>query len=301
MGQVTGLPGYQGRLTTFPTRASSAQDRPTALLLCVALGVVLFIIGLTVLAYHRRPLLILTILVPILALRMPAELNRHWPWVQGLAAKLIERLPVLGNLLTPFFFLVCIPAFLVFGISFFKPLLGSRLFLLFTPYLLVLIATGMTSWFRRPALGVPLVLLMTAMHVLSMQYFREFPKTPRDYQSLAEQLKARLGEEDLIFVHSRSWVTTPLFYYLERSKNQLVAHDYSGARSRRPSSRIWVIDFLGQPPTSEMQEALKDYSLQDQVRARRARGLLYSCEGLEETYPYSAAPQPRGSSDADRR
>jgi hypothetical protein len=96
-----------------------------------------------------------------------------------------------------------------------------------------------------------------------------------DYQNLAQKIIAHSKENDLIFVHERSWITTPIFYYLKKKQGQLVAGNFQDAVTHHPDSRIWLIQCGGLPPTDEMQAALTGLHRQDRVESRRSVALLY--------------------------
>jgi hypothetical protein len=98
----------------------------------------------------------------------------------------------------------------------------------------------------------------------------------RDYAGLAKKMIPLITEGDLIIVHRKDWATTPIFYYLDSKKYQLVANDFNNTISSHPTSRVWVVLFGLQQFTAKMREALDSFDLIDQVESLRARGMLYA-------------------------
>jgi hypothetical protein len=171
--------------------------------------------------------------------------------------------------------LTIVPAAIVFALSFVFPLLASRLFLLFTPFLLILIARGVRRYSHKLAVAVPLCLLILALHVSSIAYFKQTPSDSRDYQELAEKVMASVEESDLIFVHRASWATTPIFYYIREGSHRLVADGFQNAVSANPNSRAWLILFGEQQPSEEMRSALGGFAPGQEITARRGKALLF--------------------------
>jgi 4-amino-4-deoxy-L-arabinose transferase-like glycosyltransferase len=275
-----------------PLATGQHRMRP---LVWATVGAVLFILGMSLLARHRGTLMILTVAVPLAALIMPDKLQAFWnAWIcRGSIqreAPLADR-PATGRpngirswaaclqhipgRLSPLLFLALIPSLLLSGISFVTSLAASRVFLMFTPYLLVLSAVGLAAWARRPLLVAPVGIALAVLVGMSVIYYREYPSSPRDYQELGQKLRPSIKDGDLIFVHNRSWRTTPIFYFLQGKHDQLVAADLCDAARRHPAARIWVVQFAGEPATPEMNAALSGYCLQRRVTAPRAAGLLY--------------------------
>ncbi|MEJ7712613.1 MAG: hypothetical protein WKF84_22890 [Pyrinomonadaceae bacterium] len=113
------------------------------------------------------------------------------------------------------------------------------------------------------------------IHFFSVTYYRAYPSEVLDYQGLALKMASKINEGDLIFVHKKSWVTTPIFYYLKPEKYQLIAENYREEVQRHPHSRVWVIEFVGEPISEEMHAALANYHRQDQVESLRSAGPSY--------------------------
>jgi hypothetical protein len=198
---------YCGRALTWPSRTEGLHARR---LLPTAMGSALIVLMLASLAVRRQQEMALTGLVPIAALAMPSVLNRVWPLVRWGPARLGERLPVSPGSLSLFFMLAFVPSLFVFSVSFAQPLLASRLFLLFTPYLLVVIAVGAVRLARPRLVGIALAIVLLIVHLASVVYFREHPSEAIDYQDLAWKIRDRSDPSDLIFVHHKNWAATPM-------------------------------------------------------------------------------------------
>lgn len=117
--------------------------------------------------------------------------------------------------------------------------------------------------------------LLIVVHLWSVVYYRSYPSEILDYQGLAQKMAVKIKDEDLIFVHPRSWITTPIFYYLKPEKYQLVTGNFRKEVARHPQARVWAVEFDGQPLTKEMQAALAGFARQDEVASLRSTGKLY--------------------------
>lgn len=267
-------------LCAFRVRAKaslslSGDPIPLRKMAIIAIGPVLMIVGMSLLTTRRSYAMLLAASIPFFALGVPATFRRlavrDWPaWL------IRPRLSSPSHLIL---LLAFVPALFIIAISFVVPLTGSRMFILFTPFLLILIAKGVTTFFNKPALAVPLCVVVIILHVASISYFRNKPSDSRDYQELAHKLTTAVNSHDLIFVHRASWVTTPLFYYLHGNDYDFVASDFNDAVSARPNARVWLILFGEQQPTEEMESALSGFTLEATVSARRGRGLLFTRNG----------------------
>jgi 4-amino-4-deoxy-L-arabinose transferase-like glycosyltransferase len=243
----------------------------------IAVGSILMVTGLVIWAQFNRTMMLATVMVPLAALMMPAVLIRSEAALHSLLARFGGRIRVPAWLLSPLLFLAVLPPLLMFGIACVKSSLAGRLLLLFIPYLLALIAAGVVGWSRRPLVAVPLFAFVAAIHILSIGWFQQNPGSPRDYLDLARKMEVEWQEGDLMLMHHRSWVATPLFYYLNPKRYPVATQDYQKAVASHPGNRVWVIDFrrYGLPLAEGMMEALAGFQLEEEVEARRASGLLY--------------------------
>jgi hypothetical protein len=171
-----------------------------------------------------------------------------------------------------------LPFALLSLISLFRPMLISRGLLLCVPLLLAMIAIGLLRLPSANALRATLAGLLIAGHLGSLAFFRGVPN-PNDYREIAEQVKAELTLDDLIFVPPRNWVTTPVFYHLGEQHSRIVADDWFEAASGNTGSRIWLLLFSDQKVPGPMHAALSGHRLTRSMHAHRARALLYVPSG----------------------
>jgi hypothetical protein len=216
---------------------------------------------------------------------MPSVLGRV---ISLRKAAFFSRASIFAGPRSLMFLLAFLPASLVFALSFIFPLLASRLFLLFTPFLLILIAGGVSRYSRRLALAVPVCAVLLALHVTSAAYFRLTPSDSRDYQELAQKVKAAIEQQDLIFVHRASWRTTPIFYYLRKGEYRLIADGFQTAVEKNPQSRVWVVLLDEKQPTEQMRSALTGFRLDQTITARGGKGLLFIRDGQANGYDVQA-------------
>jgi len=241
----------------------------------VAAGFALIIIGLSILAWSRQAAMAVTALVPVAALFALPVVTRIWPHVTAVFSRCSFCQLSRNN--SVLFFLVpgILPAFLLILVSLFKTMMIPRGFMLFVPFLLVVQAAGADIIMRRRMLALPLLVLLAAIHIYSIDYYRKVPG-PTDYRELAQQMNDRMRADDLIFVYPRDWVTTPLFYYFQGQEGRIVAEDYSGALDKHPTARVWLPLFAEyKGPSEEMHEALQHYNLVDHVSAHNCEADLY--------------------------
>ncbi len=255
-------------------------DRPTPALGALALitiGMTVFMIGLAVVTWNYSghlwlnkfvwaisvfPILVLAVLPAVIVTGSTLKVRSSGGWIKSLA-----------TYLSPIIILAFVPTLAVFIASFFKPMVATRALLIFVPYLLIIFAAGTEALGRRVVVGAPLGIILLALFLTSSLHFHRRPSTPRDYQGLAKAVRERLKPDDYIFVMSKHWLTTPLFYYLNPS--HLVGDGFVERLESRPKARVWVIIMSGKGGTNPMMSSLKDYKLVDEVKALNARGLLY--------------------------
>lgn len=259
------------RARDFPLDKSpltAFQLRPVALLSVAT------VIGFSLVARHDRELLLLTCLVPIAALFLPDVAVRVWKYYR----KTFRLFCLIDFARDSRFLLVALsilPLGLVVFISLFNSLLASRLFLIFVPYLLILIAAGVINLARRSVVFIPAAILIVFLHAASVNYYRHYPTEMLDYSNLAGKMTAAAEVGDTVFVHRRSWITTPVFYHLDSRKFDFAAHDFDLSAADKNVRRIWLVDFEGQAPGPEMLEALSGFEPILTVDARRSKAVLY--------------------------
>ncbi|HET9530033.1 MAG TPA: glycosyltransferase family 39 protein [Blastocatellia bacterium] len=250
-------------------------------LLPIAAGSVVIILAMSLLAWRRHFIMMLTGCIPMLALGMPSVLCRI---ISMPKAAFLCRANIFAGPRSLMFLLAFLPALIVFALSFIFPLLASRLFLLFTPFLLILIAGGVSRYSPKLGHAVSVCVVILALHVTSAAYFRLTPSDSRDYQELAQKVKGAIEQQDLIFVHRASWRTTPIFYYLRKGEYRLIADGFQSAVENNPQSRVWLILLDEKQPTEQMRSALTGFTLEQTITARGGKGLLFVRDGQADGY-----------------
>ena len=227
---------------------------------------------------HKTTLLRLTVSLPLAAFAFAWSVRffagkgtNSFLWMRRAIRRLEhDRLLVL--------LMATVPVFLIAALSQLVPFFAPRAMLLFTPFLLILLACGVsfvaTQKRKASVVGAVFLLVLLAIaHAASVRSSLSFPG-PADYKTAALGLLDGLEESDWIFLR-RHWATTPIFYYLKGEEDRFIARDYAGALRRRPGGRVWVIrpDYLQMPAT--MEDALRDRRRSDKIVARGIRVDLY--------------------------
>ena len=162
------------------------------------------------------------------------------------------------------------------------PLFAPRTALLFVPYLLITVATGVTSLIERNRAWVILLPLLAAILSWGVIYNSEsLFEQPVDFKTLSESWAPDIHSSDLIFLQ-RNYSLTPIFPYLDRDDNYLDKDDYQFVVSefadqvkQHPASRVWVLSTEGLPPSPDMESALVGYRAVETLKARRIEAVLY--------------------------
>jgi hypothetical protein len=99
---------------------------------------------------------------------------------------------------------------------------------------------------------------------------------------LAQQWIPNITATDLIFIQ-KSWITTPIFYYLKESQYNYVGKDYSKAAMMNPESRVWILSSPHLLPNKvkEMKDALIGYVKLTSIHALRIQADLYSRQNVD--------------------
>ena len=143
--------------------------------------------------------------------------------------------------------LAIVPGAIFIAASVITPVFVSRSVLIFTPYLMLLVAAGLVALFTRPRVALPVLLAVLVLHVASLRYYAtSHHSDPTDYRGLVALLLPQLEPDDAVFV-TRHWVTTPIFYYLDPAQHRVVHENYADAMRDAPARRIWVLDFQPVP------------------------------------------------------
>lgn len=259
------------------------QAIPIRWMLLVAAGSALVVVGLTLVALRHQAAMAAVILVPFLAVGLPpvgrlVHARLHGPaggrGTDAAASALRESRSI--NTM-----LAIVPPAIVVALSFWTSMLTSRAFLIFVPFLLILIAAGALTFVRRRALAAGVAGALLAIHVASVAYWKQYPSEQFDYAELARGMAARIQPGDKIFVPPNLWVVTPLYYYLEDGPHVYVTRDYARAVADDPGARVWLLFFDSYQwgsygtTTDEMLNAVASFRLEEQVEALRARAQLF--------------------------
>lgn len=242
------------------------------MLLAVAMTATM--VWLALIARQRTALLLVISAGPLLALWIPTLARGADHLMAGQGA--IRRWR--GGIAGPRFLAVMIgmvaPA-VMFAASAKIEILAPRVFLVFVPCFLVLIAGGAvhiaSRWLRW--ISVAAVVLLFAA---SNPFNHARPGSPNDYKGIVAAMRADYRPDDLIFVLDKSWVETPFFYYLPEARG--VFSDYSEALRNNPEARVWLVTWPwpAMPVINdERREALAQYTRIAHVTALRASAELF--------------------------
>jgi hypothetical protein len=226
---------------------------------------------------RTTPLIVLTALVPVGMVVLDHQLPRRWARLHDsalgrFAASLAGRISLCG-------LIAVVPAVLLLIVSPKIQMLASRGFLVFTPFLFVVAATGLVALVRgggaRLAVGLVAGAALGAALPLSVYHFYHEPNSPRDYKALAARLEPKIQENDLLFIVPRDWQTTPIFYYLKADRYHYVGYEYAKELGNHPYARVWVVTWHDEPVVPEIADALHDYRPVESVEVRGGRAALY--------------------------
>ncbi len=241
----------------------------------VAAGFALIILALSMAAWRRQGPIAVTALVPLLALLSLPAACHVWPRVTKLFSICTGGWQPQNNSVIFFLVLGMLPAALLILVSLFKTMMIARGFMLFVPFLLVIMAAGVETIGRKRVLLIPLAAVLLVIHAYSIQYYRGTPG-PNDYRGLAQQMTDRMHADDLVFVYPKDWATTPLFFYFQDQEQRLIGENYAEALAASPSSRVWLPLFAGyKGPSDEMREALQSHVIAGHISAHKIEADLY--------------------------
>lgn len=176
-------------------------------------------------------------------------------------------------------YLAVLPVLLVALATPVSAIFASRGVLLYTPYLLLILSAGALALIGRSRAWAPVLFLILFLLPVGGLFFRHSTlEHPTDYKAMAEKWIPEIQEGDLIFVR-KSWFTTPIFYYLDSQKYQVIGDlqpdSYASALQDRPNSRIWVLTNVSTGPGSALKEALSSYQVIESLQASNLEVDLY--------------------------
>jgi uncharacterized membrane protein len=246
----------------------------------MALSILVFAYVANTLLPGRSPrLVIATSILPIALLFIDALLCGYWERFKGLRTILAKKSLWPGSLRSLNFFLAVLPVSIVAAISLFNPIFIQRGTLIFAPYLLIVLASGLANLMRRDRRYIAIGLILAIIHGFSLLHFKSKPSNP-DYKALAERWVSQIEDSDLIFVHGRrhpyDWLVAPIFYYLNAGRYQFIGRDFAREIQNYPHSRVWVLSFPSIPTEEEAVDALAGYQVRKRIDAQNIFAQLYS-------------------------
>ena len=226
-------------------------------------------VWLAMIAHRRNGVMLALSVLPLLSLALP--------FAMAVVARWLRNLPGVTVLNPASFFLfslAVLPPIAFYIMASKVSMLAPRAFLIFIPYLLILIAASICI-LPKPTRPI-LTALLAGLFAYSIHFASLKPPSPNDYKTLAQLMAREMMPGDLIFVRNRNWVDTPLFYYLPNKR--YVAENYSAALSQMPDRRIWLVwwPFNGKPALADARtNALRNYRLEKSLHATRAQADLF--------------------------
>jgi hypothetical protein len=270
------------RTTNAPAASETGRVRVSVRhLVLLSVLAVMGVLAEALVFHSKRPartlLILATALAPLAALVFTMA-------VESWAAAVARRSPADAPPARPqrqvslFLLLALVPTALISVVALRIPFFASRHMMSITPYLLAIIATGISTligWMPRPArwpVAAVLAIWLATAHVAGYAYEARRPMSTEDYTGLARQWVPRIGRSDLIFVRPRRWRITPMFYYLQTARNRIVGSDYEAAVRARPGSVVWLLSTTeGRSLSDDVGVALNGYSEAEDIEVR---GLL---------------------------
>ena len=234
-----------------------------------------FMVWLAGIALHRNWALYVVATGPILALTLP----RLAATIDGAATRLgaFDAWRRRAGAPVVLIWLLGLGAPLVlYAASPVMSLLADRAFLVFVPYLLLLLCAPIA---RLPRVGAarPVALgLLVLLGAPSVPYSWRMPGSPRDYKGLVTQMAPLMQAGDLVLVLDKRWEEAPLFYYLPDAR--YVFSDYADALRKDPTARVWLVTWTSPfvPVVNDARRAaLAGYAADAHVTALRASAELF--------------------------
>jgi hypothetical protein len=273
---LLGLGVKAGRLSV--AEATQMQEPPGWLMLCAAFVAIVAINLFAVLAHAKAPGRTLYILstntVPVALTVMGLLTDHQWCNLRDSIVLRSAKLRLWKCFYSVSVTLTLVPVAALLAISVVVPIFAAQTALMFTPYLLVTLGSGVAWVIRYNRWWFVLILVLAAMHSLSVVHYKQRLHHPVDHKSLAQKWIPHIRETDLIFTQ-KHYVATPIFYYVSADRYRFVGRDYGAEISKNPGSRIWVLSFEGLDSTKEMKDALAGWKPLLSVEALRAKAVLY--------------------------
>jgi 4-amino-4-deoxy-L-arabinose transferase-like glycosyltransferase len=228
-------------------------------------------------ARSNLPIIAMSFL-PVALLLLDVMVCRRRGWIEGIRARWAGSGPWSASLPTLSGMLAVLPVSIVAAISLLNPVFIQRGTVVFAPYLIIVLASGLAYFIRRDRRYIAVALILAIVHGISVLHFSAKSPGP-DYKGLAQRWVSQIENSDLIFVHGRGhphdWRVAPIFYYLNATRYRFVGRDFAKALENSPNSRVWVLSF---PPIATEQEALdalQGYEARQRVDAEEIFAQLY--------------------------
>lgn len=137
-----------------------------------------------------------------------------------------------------------LPISLIVGVSFITPVMADRVFLMTTPFLLILMVRGLALDSGRQVGAVFLLAAMIPVAIASTVDYRSRPLGRNDFSAVYRALEPRVQPDDLILMREDKHWATPMYYYLPPQDYNLARpKDLPGRlyESDRLIERVWII------------------------------------------------------------
>jgi hypothetical protein len=173
--------------------------------------------------------------------------------------------------------LATVPLFALAVFSQFRPILNQRGLLFAAPYILLLLAIGVVT-VRSAILRAGTAMALALICIASLKSYQGMRVDPADYAGFATAIKSEIRSGDLVFIR-KAWYETPILYYLQKNRYNLVGRDYRVACAQHPAARVWVVMLYDSDPAKDMQAALTGYRNSSTLTGDHAKATLYEPRG----------------------
>ena len=160
-------------------------------------------------------------------------------------------------------------------VSLFKPILNQRGMMLVSPYILLVLAAGVTALARRRWTIPALAVLIVTVSIGSLRSYSAMAVDPADYRAFATRLQPRIEPSDLVFLYRR-YDMTPMLYYLDPDRYQLVGQGYDEACRHNPDARIWALVLYEDDFPPAVRSALRGYHSAETIEIPHAKAVLFT-------------------------
>ncbi len=213
--------------------------------------------------------------LPLMLAVVAILVRKYWARLSSCASRLARNRLFAGEYALVLL-LATVPFLLLAFISLFKPIFNARGLVVLTPYMLLVLATGIVRLGRRPLVLAAILVVVVAANIAGLRAYRNLTAGRVDYQSFAAQLAPQIQRTDLVFVYPEFY-STPLFFYLQSNWDRIVARNYEASRRANPHARVWALWFDHYEPrlSAGMQNAVAGYRVTQTVSAEGGRAILY--------------------------